>query len=352
MLPEKTDANSTMQTIQPILKEHQILIQKTFNTYCLQHNIHLSSPARTLLFKKLLHYLQKSWSKRIEQYGYQIPESSLMVEMLRQGCKILFRNNNTEDIALLHSETTQLVLKYQPMIKHIVYKQLVKNGQQDSNLQEDLIANIQAKLLQKIKSGKLASQYKGDSLFSTYLYRIIYYNMIDEFRKINKHQTDSLIDNSDSSSKKEQTVSAVNMEHIDLIERHIRRFQTLLKMMPSKRQKRFEFALQIVYRMKITTLDIKALYAQCSETLLVEILSCFGKRYHDLIQAQLFILIADFLSLLEGGNRQVNSDSFRIWFQNVLKKVKGTLFEDLPKKDKKTMDAYFEWLIYKFYRKT
>jgi len=55
--------------------------------------------------------------------------------------------------------------------------------------------------------------------------------------------------------------------------------------------------------------------------------------------------------MLENNPKPVNVPSFRVWFQNLLNKLKKTLFKDFSKKDKKIIDAYFEFLMYKHYKK-
>ncbi len=336
---------------QSILKEYQSLIHKVFITYCLKQNMHLSADVRKEFYKKLLLYLQKKWTSMDPSDVDSIPVDSLITELVREACLKLFKKNNVEDMELLHGEALKLVVKYQPMIKHIVYKQTAKGETLNADVQADLIANIQAKLLQKAASGKLATQYKGNSLFSTYLYKVAYHTMIDEWRKLNRKKKNTSSNDSILDEGNQTAAPVSNIKYKELLENHVRRLQTLLKMLSSKRRKRFEFALQVVYRIQFVALDLQRLYPDCSDDLLVEVLSNFGKSYHNLAQSKLFVLIGDFITELEGGEVLVNSESFRIWFQNVLNKVKKTLFEGLPTKDKKILDAYFEFLIYKFYGK-
>ncbi len=340
-----------MLTLQSIVEKHKVLIQRAFNTYCLKQNIHLSTAPRNILFKKLLLYLQKNLPKSIDAYGDTIPIESLVVELVRLGCKKLFKSNNAEDLELLHTESYKLIVKYQPIIKHIVYKQNAKGESINPDLQSDIIANIQAKLLQKANSGKLAAQYKGNALFSTYFYKAVYNSMIDEWRKLKRLKMNATSNEVDLDTESSSHNIATNIEYNDIVEHHLQRLQSLIQMLSTKRRKRFEFALMIVYKMKLITTDIRNSYPHCSDYLLVEILSYFSKNYHELAHSKLFVLIGDFLSALEESKNPINSDSFRIWFQNILNKIKNTLFENLPNKDKKAIDTYFEFLVYKLYKK-
>ncbi|MFK7908048.1 MAG: hypothetical protein AB8B69_23155 [Chitinophagales bacterium] len=335
---------------QSLLEKHKILIQKTFKDCCLQQNVHLSEGTQKLIFQKLYLYLQKNWQNALNKYGKFISEKSIITELVRLGCKKLFKNNNAEDIELLQNAADKLVLKYYSIIKHLVYKQNKKGKPISADEQADLIANIQIQLLEKAKSGKLSAQYEGNALFSTYFYKVAYHCMIDEWRKIHRHQSNisqktSILDKGDVKA------TNTNQNYEFLVEQHLYRFQTLLHILPPHIQKRFEFTLKVNYRMRLVAADVLKLYAKCSNSVLSEILSYFGKQYHQLAQAKLFVLIGGFLSILEKSPKPVNVPSFRVWFQNSLNKLKKTLFKDFSKKDKKTIDAYFEFLIYKHYKK-
>ncbi|MFK7904656.1 MAG: RNA polymerase sigma factor [Chitinophagales bacterium] len=340
-----------MQSSQFPLKKYKILIQKIFKAYCIQESIYLSEDTQRLLFQKLCLYLQKNWQNALKKYGAFIPEKSLVTELVRLGCDKLLKNNNAEDLELLQNAAGKLVLKYYSIIKHIVYKQNAKDKSISKEEQADIIANIQARLLEKAKSGKLIAQYKGNALFSTYFYKIAYNSMIDEWRKIKRIQMNAPSVSVDLNQESIASTTTVNIEYNDIVEQHAKRLQILIQMLSSKRRRRFEFALKIVYKMKLVTADIRSLYERCSDSLLVEILSYFGTHYHKLAQSQIFVLIGTFLSALEKTSTPINPASFRIWFQTVLNRLKDALFERLPTKDKKAIEAYFEFLVYKMYKR-
>ncbi len=339
-----------MQESQLLLEKHEILIQKTFKSCCLQQNIHLSEGTQKLVFKKLRLYLQKNWQNAFSKYEGFLSEKSIVTELVRLGCKRLFKNNNAEDLELLQNAPDKLVLKYYAIIKHLVYKQKNTGKPISNEEQADLIANIQAELLGKAKSGKLGRQYKGNALFSTYFYTVTYHCMIDEWRKTQRHQS-NILQKPNILDKGNAKAANSNQNYQSLVEQHLYRFQTLLQIFPPPTKKRFEFTLKVNYRMKLVAADILKLYAKCSHPLLSEILSYFGKQYHQLAQSKLFILIGGFLSILEKSSKPVNVPSFRVWFQNTLNRIKKTLFKDFSKKDKKAIDAYFEFIIYKHYKK-
>lgn len=329
------------------------LIQSVFTAYCLQKNLHLATKAQALLLKKLTDQLQTELATHAGTDKALNLEQSFFIDTIRLHCRALLKNNDAEDIALLHDQPMQLVLKYQPMIAYVVHKQTANSQDIDTETKEDLVANIQAKLLQKTANDKLAKQYKGNALFSTYLYRVIYYNLIDELRQVNRHQKTSVLKEEAHLPQVSQYSqrSTTHIQYIGVIEQHLKRFSTLLKILGPKKRKRFEFALKIVYRMSLNAADIRGLYPHCSDELLVEILSYFGKAYHELPKTTLHQLIYDFILLLENEDEAIKADSFRTWFQIKLHKIKNALFIHLPKADKTSLDDYFELLMYKFYKK-
>lgn len=332
------------------LENHKPLIQKIYKDFCVQNNIYLSENTQKLIFQKLYLYVQKNWQNALKKYGSFLSEKSIMTELVRLGCKKLFKNNNAEDLELLQNEADKLIVKYTSIIKHIVYKQKNTGKPITMNEQEDLIANIQAQLIEKAKSGKLSKQYKGDALFSTYLYKVAYNCMIDEWRKLNRHQSKVL---QKPNVLERGNTAAMNSykDYQSLVEQHLYRFKNLLRLFPPPTKKRFEFTLKVNYRMRLVAADILDLYEKCSNTLLTKILSYFGEQYHQLAHSKLFVLIGGFLTMLENNPKPVNVPSFRVWFQTTLNKMKKTLFKDFSKEETKVIDTYFEFLMYKHYKK-
>lgn len=335
-----------IQTSPIFLKEQIALIQKVWSSYCLQKKLQLAPQAQALLFQKLLQLLQKDWTQQAEKYGATVPNASLLTEVTRLHCQTLLQDNDSQDIAWLHSQPAQLIVKYQPMIKQIVAKKVAGNDKIDSETQEDIVANIQEKLLQKIAKGKLTKQYNGTALFTTYLHKTIYHSMVDELRKLQKHDNTSLEQN-----EKQHSINPVNMAYMDLMEQHIRRLHIQIRMLPEKPQKRFEFSLKVMYRMNLKVTDIRVAYPHCTDALLVEILSYFGKAYHALSKKQLYNLLSVFLLELEEDRILIKPDSLRMWFQKILKKIKKSVLVNMPTEKKAALDAYFELLVYNLYKK-
>ena len=303
------------------------------------------------MLRELLTHLQAEWEKNADLFEQAQSNLSMLVEIVRLSCDTLFKKNNVSDITLLHSQASELVVKYGGMIEAIVFK---KNSFLPEAERVDLIANVRTRLLEKMADGKLAEQYKGDSLFSTYFYQVVYFAMIDELRlRQSEGQTDSLEDSWTSLEDVRYAVHpAEGIAYRDAMEQHLQNLAGLLKMLPEKKQKRFVLCLKVFYGMKLAVEDVREPFPDCDDDLLVEVLSDFGKNYHDLSKAEVFDLVSGLMYELEGGNGKViKADSLRVWFQMTLKKIRGVLFAKLQDRAKSDLDAYFELLVYKLFEK-
>lgn len=341
-----------MQNSKTFLEKQYPLIKKIFRTYCLQKKVHLNSSAQKLLFKQLLQNIYGDWAAKTAELEMAVPTVGVLVEVVRLHCRTLLQDNHAIDEALLQTQPSELVVKYQAMIAHVVQKQAAQSGHWSVDMQEELIAEIRENLLRKIAKGKLTTQFKGKSTFHTYFYRIIYHSMIDELRKLKKNKNLTSIEGLSPKDEKRYAVAPNEMAYSDLIEQHLRWLKALIKGFPIQKQRRFEFALMVMYRICLNAEDVRGLYADCQDDLLVEVLSYFSKNYQHLSQTELYQLLSNFVQLLENSSKNIRPDAFRVWFQSRLKKIKNTLFRHLPATKDAPLDRYFELLVYKLYRKT
>ncbi len=341
-----------MQDSKVFLEKQYRLIQKIFNAYCLQKKIHLAASTQKLLFKRLLQNIQADWIAKTAELEMAVPHVAVLVEMIRMHCQALLQDNHTIDRALLQTHPSQLVVKYQAMIAHIVQKQAAQSGHWSVDMKEELIAQIRENLLKKIASGKLAEQYKGKTAFHNYLYRVIYHSMIDELRKLKKNSRVTSIEGLTPKDQSQYAVAPNKMDYTDLMEQHLRWLKALIKGFPVRKQRRFEFALMVMYRICLQSKDIRNLYTDCEDDLLVEILSYFSQNYQHLSQAELYGLLSNFVQLLENSSKTIRPDALRVWFQTRVAGIKNTLFKHLPSTKSASLDRYFELLVYKLYKRT
>ncbi|MFK7907328.1 MAG: hypothetical protein AB8B69_19480 [Chitinophagales bacterium] len=296
--------------------------------------------------KALLQAVWHEWNKR--QTDDASPAIALLAEVTHLECQLLVQSNQDADMLLLQTQPTELAVKYQEMIEFVVKKKLQEPNDRKINFPMDIIANIQEHVLSKLASGKISKQYKGKALFSTYLYRVANYALIDELRK-RKSRIETIPIESLSSKS---SLTAPKEFYNEALEEYLENFRILLGMMFERERKRFEFTLQVIYYLPMKAKVVQSLYPNCPGILLVEILSVFGGEVKDrgLSLTEIYQSLSLFITQLEKKKKPILTESLRAWFQKRLNQVKKTLFEGLSFDSKSDMDRYFEVLVYKFYK--
>lgn len=262
---------------------------------------------------------------------------TMIVEITNTLC------SDIEDRLLLKSFAPQLIVKYEYLVTAMVNK-YVREGSVEEKDGAQFIENVQGRLTEKLANNKLAEQFKGNSLFKTYLYRVAYNAVIDEYRKyVRRPSTNEL---RVEVIEQRQPTMDIQDENVDL-------YGHILKTLPKETRRKFEFSAKVVYRMVLIVKDIKAPYPHCTDDLLVEILSEFGKNYTDLTKGKLWELLNHFVAALE-EEKEGSVRTLKNHFQEIQLFVLQNIFrrkitlESVAQK--KAVDEYLENLIYRFYR--
>ncbi len=346
MLPNTRLEVYSKQIKHSFSEKHIDFISGIFRTYCSQKKVYLTPSTQRVLFEVLLQAVWCEWSK--EQTNEVFSPVALLAEITHLQCQLVIQNNQGTDLLLLKTQPAELVVKYQAMIEFVVKKKLKQSNDCSLDNQSDIIANIREHILSKLVNGKISKQYKGNALFSTYLYRIANYCLLDELRKRKCRIETTPIEYLPA----KYSLIADREPYSDVLEEYLQNFRILLGMMFERERKRFEFTLQVVYHLPMKASDIQRIYPNCSETLLVEILSVFGgdTQNRALSYADIYQFLGNFVTELEHKKKPILPSSFRGWFQKRLNQVKQTVFEGLSFDSKSETDRYFEVLyVYAIY---
>jgi len=263
---------------------------------------------------------------------------TIVVEVTNSLC------SDIEDRMLLQKYSPQLIVKYEYLVATMVQK-YVREGSVQERDSEQFIENVQGRLLEKLAENKLAEQFKGNSLFKTYLYRIASNAVIDEYRKyVRRPSTKELRPEVITQTVRPNT--EVSSDSVDL-------YGHVLRTLPKQARRKFEITAKVVYRMVLIVKDIKAPYPHCADDLLVEILSEFGKDYTELAKTTLWELLNHFVAALE-EEKEGNVRTLRNHFQKVQLFVLQNMFkrkitlENIVQK--KAANEYLENLVYNYSR--
>lgn len=263
---------------------------------------------------------------------------TMIVELTNSLC------SDMEDRMLLKNFAPQLIVKYEYLVTAMVNK-YVREGSIEEKDSEQFIENVQGRLTEKLANNKLSEQFKGNSLFKTYLYRVANNSVIDEYRKyVRRPSTNEL---------RAEVIEHTVRPSIEVASESIDLYGHILKTLPKQARRKFEFSAKVVYRMILIVKDIKAPYPHCTDDLLVEILSEFGKDYTDLAKGELWKMLNHFVAELE-EEKEGSVRTLKNHFQQIQLFVLQNIFKRKITLDnvaqKQAVDEYLESLIYRFYR--
>ncbi len=246
------------------------------------------------------------------------------------------------DLYLLLLGSNQLIQRYEALIRSRLYHYLNQNTQLKT-LEADLYQEVYENLWRQLSNGKWDS-FKGNSLFSTYMYKVVTFAVI---ASIKKSQKGINLAADDISNIPEPSVSD-NKEYVNLKQHHLQLLTGFMQVFPSKKKPRFELCLQTVYRLLLKAFDIKNPYPQAPEDLVLDILLVFGRDYLQLSTEEIFTYWADFLLDLE--DKPIKVGALKKWFHRQKNTFWKVLFdEELVKSKSQEIDQYFELLVHEFY---
>ncbi|MEZ4887413.1 MAG: hypothetical protein R3E32_21960 [Chitinophagales bacterium] len=284
--------------------------------------------------KKVLKQLMKLAQK--DKLKAALP--TLIVELTNNLC------SDIEDRWMLQNFAPQLIAKYEYLVAAMVQK-YVREGSIEDKDSDQFIENVQGRLMEKLADNKLAEQFKGNSLFKTYFYRVAYNAVVDEYRKyVRRPSTNEL--RAEVIEQKVHSSVEVESDSIDL-------YGHILRTLPKQARRKFEMTAKVVYRMILIVKDIKIPYPYCADDLLVEILSEFGKDYTDLAKGTLWEMLNHFVAALE-EEKEGSVRTLKNHFQQIQLFVLQNIFRRKitieSTAQKQAADEYLENLVYRFYR--
>lgn len=324
----------------------QMLILKAVRQFAQKKHFQLSAKEERLFVQKVSEQVLPQWKILAAKKQNANPITLFLVLTKRILQKIGDPINNHFDAQLLEAKSTQLVTKYQPLIAYLTAT--TTSGNIDY---EDIRQMVTEKFLKKIHLGKLKEQYKGKASIRTFLNQVVRNLVIDSLRSIkSKNRKNAAIEiNAEITPQSGFDMSL--MVHNPVFQQHLQQMSRSLKVF--KKQSRFEFCLKVVYRVLLTAAMIRQNYPNCSDDLLVEILSEFVKDYTYLSQSELYSILYDFVCQLEKIPQKGTASSLRKWFERNRALVWMQIFDSdlksLGKEEKRAKDWYFEVLVHHYY---
>ncbi|MEZ4887268.1 MAG: hypothetical protein R3E32_21225 [Chitinophagales bacterium] len=322
------------------------LILKAVRQFAQKKHFQLSATEEQLFTKIISENILPQWKILATQKQDANPLTLFLVLTKRTLKEIGDSTNNRFDQQLLQSKSTHLAVKYQPLISYLAATTTSGNIDYKEVNQE-----VSEKFLKKIHAGKLQEQYYGEASVRTFLNKVIRNLVIDCLRSMKSKNRKTTTVEINAEITPERGFDMALLVHNPVFQQHLKQLENALKLF--KKRNRFEFCLQILYRHLLTAAIVRQHYPNCSDDLLIEVLSCFVKDYTDLPRGELYVILYNFVCQLEEIASKGTPDSLRKWFERHRTVVWNSIFDtdlqNLGKEEQKMKDWYFEVLVYHYY---
>lgn len=331
----------TISDIAAFLQANQHLLEETVTLFVKDGYVEPSKD-HTLL-TQLESRMQEAFPIFLKKQGDPLPASpkSLFVTLAWDIC------NDLADIQLLHSQSNRLVIKYTSLI-HKRVKHFVFSGTLQPHDENEYIQAVSEQLLLKVKKGHFAN-FEPQAKVSTFMQTVID-NLIKSELKAKRHRNsgDTHLDSLHYVEDTEMDVTG--LEHTPAFQAHVQLLGSSFKGFPTTERHKLALSLKVVYRIMLLANDIRPPYHRCTDDLLVEILSIFGIPYGIMPKSELFTQLTWAVNELNPNQKKMTSDGLRKWFARRLQVLLIVVFNrPLNAKEKKTLDSYFELVVYGLY---
>ncbi len=308
-----------------LIEKHASVIQKWLIEYANQGFLRIKNEAQVQqkIAQVLLTDLQNYKGKpQTTVYG-------LLVRKVRSICNQLC---NEQDLQLLYSDQpNRIIIKYQKLIykETLIYQSRGSLQQLEAS---EIVQELNEVLLRRILP-KLV-QFEGKSLFRTYFKTVIRNLLHETYKRLTRvHQKQqSVVDYDDISNldsvgevhwyahqTAEDTVTA---EEADQLQKSI--FEICLRKQPTKARQDFVLCLKVNQRLLLISQDVFEFWKNCTDDVVVEILSYFGIDYQHLTKGKLFEGLAEIIGWKH--NTILKADTLRKRYVSSEKKLLIAIF--------------------------
>ena len=330
----------------PLSSKLQGLVLKAVRQFAQKKHYQLSATEERLFVQKISEKVLPQWKILAAKKQDANPITLFLVLTKRVIKEMGDSINNHFDQQLLKSQSAHLVTKYQPLVAYLAAT--ITSGNIDY---EEVSQAVNEKFLDKIHRGKLQEQYKGKATIRTFLNSVLRNLVIDCLRSIKSKNSRNSGTEINAEITTESSFDMSLMAHNPVFQEHLQLLEKILKLF--KKRNRVEFCLKVVYRILLTAISIRAHYPNCSDDLLVEILSEFVKDYTHLSQGQLYKMLFGFIRQLENMGSKGSPDALRKWVERHREVIWTQIFDSdlkqLGQDEKRMKDWYFEVLVYHYY---
>lgn len=324
-MTSKDDLYLLQHAPRTLIEKYASVIQKWLKEYENQGFLRIKNPKQIqqkiaqVLLKKLQDYKGKP---QTTVYG-------LLVRKVRNTCNQLC---NEQDLQLLYSDRpNQIITKYQKLIlkETMIYQ---SRGSLQQLEPSEIVQELNEVLLRRILP-KLV-QFEGKSLFRTYFKTVIRNLLHETYKRLTRVQQKRQavveyedISNLDSVGDEKwyahQTAEdRVTSEEASQLQRSI--FEVCLRKQPTKARQDFVLCLKVNQHLLLISKDVFEFWENCSDDVVVEILSYFGIDYQYLTKGKLFERLSEVIGWKH--NKALKADTLRKRYVTAEKQLLVAIF--------------------------
>ncbi len=282
-----------------LLDKYRHLVDKIIDFY-VEQGVFIESDYDSLLIE-IQHRLPsqlKSLCKKNEQIAII---KTLLVKAIDNICK------NYEDQLLLASQSPRLILKYTENLAFRVHS-FVKTNQIKSSDVDDVVQTVKEKLLLKLQKGQLSS-YKGEALFSTFIYRVIGNVIKDAVKAFHTQKAtitrnEIIVEPPTSDSLFKVVSNQIDMQYV------LHSFKELMQLFSQLDQRKLEICMKVHFCLILNEKDAALLDLEGDD--LSDFIKIFGINYAPLNEGAKWEHLNVFINNFE--NKLTSSNNLWKWF--------------------------------------
>ena len=217
-------------------------------------------------------------------------------------------DDNFVDCELLRTDPNKLIIRHQKTIETIA-KTYAARGFFDTSELQDVVQSLNEAVLKRLP--KMQKQFRGESLFRTYLSRIVT-NICYSLNQRNRRQLKTREINENDSYTLEDP------PQFELIHGEVEKLRLILQLY-GKKLPQISLGLRMYYRLPFVQEDLARLLSKEELTTLVPLVERYNRLREGLNDQEVYALLSPILNQIEG--KKSSPDARRKWLDSKLAEI-------------------------------
>lgn len=305
-MTQTEDIDLLLQDAGSLISKYEHLIDRVIQQH-IDHGIFMESDYEAVRIE-IENRLPNQMLYLYRREGTDVFVKTLLVKATQTVCSYF------EDRLLLARKDPEIIIKYTGNLSYHIQR-YVHNKVLNISDAEDVAQTVRERLLNKLRQGQLEG-FKGDSLFSTFIYRVID-NLIKDAVK-SRHTGKAKLDRAEIKHDKADGHSLFSTVSNKLeLEKLCKLYRRLLRLLKENDQLKLELCIKIHYHLQLGPEDVAPFGFE--EEVELELLNLFGHADADRKESVTWELLNGFINTFE--NKITSSGNLWKWFVRQRNKI-------------------------------